>query len=84
VPFFAGQLVVGAAAGLLVSVVVQAEIIQLGGGGGLAALGFVVGFSEAAFLGLITRIGEPVADTPKQSRVTPRSPAECADSDVEP
>jgi hypothetical protein len=67
VPFFAGQLVVGAAAGLLVSVVVQAGIIRVGGGaGGLAALGFVVGFSEAAFLGLISRVGETASGAAKQ------------------
>ena len=67
VPFFLGEVVVGAAAGLLVFVVVNAGIIQLGGGAnGLAAFGFVVGFSEAAFLGLVSRVGETLLGTGKE------------------
>jgi hypothetical protein len=64
VPFFLGEVVVGAAAGLLVFVVVQSGIVQVGGGtNGLAAFAFAVGFSEAAFLGLVARIGETLRDT---------------------
>jgi hypothetical protein len=62
VPFFVGQVIVGAAAGLLAFVTVQSGIVDLGeGSSGTAALGFVLGFSEAAFLGLVGRIGETVA-----------------------
>lgn len=67
VPFYVGEVVVGAAAGLLAYVVVRAGILQVGGGAnGLAALAFVLGFSEAAFLGLVGRVGETLLGTAKE------------------
>jgi len=58
-PFFLGQIVVGAAAGLLAYLVVEAKLVQVGTGEeGIAALAFVVGFSEAAFLRLIDLVGK--------------------------
>jgi hypothetical protein len=57
-PFFVGQAIVGAAAGLFVFAINDAGLVQVNGGlTGTAAFAFVIGFSEAAFLGLITRIG---------------------------
>ena len=57
-PFFLGQVVIGAAAGLVTFLVVQAHIITISGppGVGTAALAFAVGFSEAAFVGLLSRL----------------------------
>jgi hypothetical protein len=53
--------VVGVVAGLLVFLVVRGAILRpTGGVSGLAALAFAAGFSEAAFLGLIRRLGETV------------------------
>jgi hypothetical protein len=58
-PFFLGQVVVGAAAGLLAYLVVEAKLVQVGTDEeGIAALAFVVGFSEAAFLRLIDLVGK--------------------------
>jgi hypothetical protein len=64
IPFFLAQLVVGATAGLLVSVVDGLPIIDLSGPSGVGALSFVAGFSEAAFLGLVTKIAESSGVTP--------------------
>jgi hypothetical protein len=65
IAFFIGQVMVGAAAGLLVFLVVRGEILRpTGGASGLAALAFSAGFSEAAFLGLIRRLGETVGGKP--------------------
>ena len=36
-------------------------IAVAGGAGGVAAVAFAVGFSEAAFVGLLTRLGGSVA-----------------------
>jgi hypothetical protein len=63
--FFTGQVIVGAAAGLVTFLVVQAGIVTISGppGVGGTALAFAVGFSEAAFIGLLGRLagaaGEP-------------------------
>jgi hypothetical protein len=63
--FFIGQIVVGVVAGLLVFLVVRGEILSpTGGMSGLAALAFAAGFSEAALLGLIRRLGETVGSSP--------------------
>jgi hypothetical protein len=57
--FFFGQIVVGVAAGLLAYLVVNAELVRVGtNDAGLAALAFVAGFSEAAFLGLVGLVGK--------------------------
>jgi hypothetical protein len=59
-PFYLGQLLVGAAAGLLGYAADESGIVDVAGGSaGVAALAFALGFSEAAFLGLLARIGEP-------------------------
>jgi hypothetical protein len=56
--FFLGQVVVGAAAGLLTFLVDDGGLVAVAGGGaGVAAVSFAVGFSEAAFVGLLTRLG---------------------------
>ena len=57
-PFYAGQLLVGASAGLLVYAADSSGIVEIAGGSaGVATFGFAVGFSEAAFLRLLARIG---------------------------
>jgi hypothetical protein len=57
--FYVGQVVVGAAAGLLVYVVARAGIVTVGEGtNGIAAFSFAAGFSEAVFLGLVDRMSE--------------------------
>jgi hypothetical protein len=57
-PFYAGQLLVGASAGLLVYAADSSGIVEIAGGSaGVAALAFAVGFSEAAFLRLLARVG---------------------------
>jgi hypothetical protein len=80
-PFFLGQIIVGAAAGLLAFVTARAGIIELGAGtSGLAAFGFVVGFSEAAFLGIVGRIAGGLGEREKDGAETepvPKSPS-CA------
>ena len=64
-PLFAGRLVIGAAAGLLAFVVSTSGALSLGGGdAGLAAFSFALGFSEAAFLGLVNRIASAVEGAP--------------------
>lgn len=57
-PFFVGQIVVGAVAGLLAFVVDDAEAVEIGGGdAGLAAFSFALGYSEAVLIGLIAKLG---------------------------
>ena len=74
-PLFFGQIIVGAAAGLLAFVTAQAGIVRLGGGtSGLAAFGFVLGFSEAAFLGLVGRIAGGPGQHQRDNGTTGRTP----------
>jgi hypothetical protein len=65
-PFYAGQLLVGATAGLLVYAADRSGVVELvGGSAGVATLAFAVGFSEAAFVRLLARVGggeQPKAD----------------------
>jgi hypothetical protein len=59
-PFFCGQVVVGAVAGLLAFLVDQSGVLDVGGEDlGMAALAFAVGFSEAALLGLLGKLAGP-------------------------
>jgi hypothetical protein len=74
-PFFLGQIIVGAAAGLLAFVTARAGIIELGGGtNGLAAFGFVAGFSEAAFVGIVGRIAGELGEREKENGKTEDAP----------
>jgi hypothetical protein len=60
--FFCGQVLVGAAAGVLTFLVDDGGLAAVAGGSaGVAAVAFAVGFSEAAFVGLLTRLGGSVA-----------------------
>jgi hypothetical protein len=60
--FFVGQVLVGTAAGVLTFLVDEGGLVAVAGGGaGVAAVAFAVGFSEAAFVGLLTRLGGTVA-----------------------
>ena len=60
--FFVGQVLVGAAAGVLTFLVDDGGLVAVAGGGaGVATVAFAVGFSEAAFVGLLTRLGGTVA-----------------------
>ncbi|HEY7605441.1 MAG TPA: hypothetical protein VID07_01550 [Actinomycetes bacterium] len=60
--FFVGQLLVGAAAGVLTFLIDDGGLVAVAGGpAGVAAVAFAVGFSEAAFVGLLTRLGGTVA-----------------------
>jgi hypothetical protein len=60
-PFFAGQVLIGAVAGLLTFLVDESGVIDVRGDGvGVAALAFAVGFSEAAFVGLIGKLAAPL------------------------
>lgn len=60
--FFAGQLLVGVAAGILTFLVDQSGMVAIAGeGAGVAAVGFALGFSEAAFLGLLAKLGGTAA-----------------------
>lgn len=72
-PFFLGQVVIGAAAGLVTFLVVQAHIITISGppGVGAAALAFAVGFSEAAFVGLLGRLTGAVGEPDKEKQARP-------------
>lgn len=57
-PFYIGQLMVGATAGLLVYAADRSGLVEIvGGAAGVATLAFVIGFSEAAFLRLLARLG---------------------------
>jgi hypothetical protein len=56
--FFVGQVLIGAAAGVLTFLIDDGGLVSVAGGSaGVAAVGFAVGFSEAAFVGLLTRLG---------------------------
>ena len=60
--FFVGQVLVGVAAGVLTFLVDDGELLAVAGGGaGVAAVAFAVGFSEAAFVGLLTHLGGSLA-----------------------
>ena len=60
--FFVGQVLVGVAAGVLTFLVDDGGLVAVAGGAaGVAAVAFAVGFSEAAFIGLLTRLGGTVA-----------------------
>jgi hypothetical protein len=57
-PFYLGQLLIGATAGLLVYAADRSGVIEIvGDSAGVATLAFAVGFSEAAFVRLLARIG---------------------------
>jgi hypothetical protein len=59
---FVGQVLVGVAAGVLTFLIDDGGLIAVAGGAaGVAAVAFAVGFSEAAFVGLLTRLGGSVA-----------------------
>jgi hypothetical protein len=59
--FFVGQVLVGVAAGVLTFLVDDGGLVAVAGGSaGVAAVAFAVGFSEAAFVGLLTRPAAPV------------------------
>jgi hypothetical protein len=60
--FFVGQVVVGVAGGVLTFLIDDGGLVAVAGGGaGVAAVAFAVGFSEAAFVGLLTRLGGSLA-----------------------
>jgi hypothetical protein len=60
--FFVGQVLVGVAAGVLTFLVDDGGLVAVAGGGaGVAAVAFAVGFSEAAFVGLLARLGGAAA-----------------------
>jgi hypothetical protein len=60
--FFVGQVLVGVAAGVLTFLIDDGGLVAVAGGGaGVAAVAFAIGFSEAAFVGLLTRLGGSVA-----------------------
>jgi hypothetical protein len=60
--FFVGQVLVGVAAGVLTFLIDDGGLVAVAGGAaGVAAVAFTVGFSEAAFVGLLTRLGGSVA-----------------------
>jgi hypothetical protein len=59
---FCGQVLVGVAAGVLTFLIDDGGLVAVAGGSaGVAAVAFAVGFSEAAFVGLLTRLGGSVA-----------------------
>lgn len=67
-PFYAGQLLVGATAGLLVYAADSSGVFEIvGGASGVATLAFAVGFSEAAFLRLLARVGGAESSDEKTS-----------------
>jgi hypothetical protein len=56
--FFLGQVLIGVAAGVVTFLVDNGGLIAVAGGSaGVAAVAFAVGFSEAALVGLLTRLG---------------------------
>jgi len=57
-PFLLGQVVVGAAAGLVAFLVGASGFISISEGAGVTLLAFALGFSEAAFLGLLAKLAE--------------------------
>jgi len=60
--FFLGQVLVGVAAGVLTFLVDDGGLVAVAGGSaGVAAVAFAAGFSEAAFVGLLARLGGSVA-----------------------
>jgi hypothetical protein len=60
--FFVGQVLVGVAAGVITFLVDDGGLVAIAGGSsGVAAVAFAVGFSEAAFIGLLTRLGGAAA-----------------------
>jgi hypothetical protein len=74
-PFFLAQVTVGATAGMLTFLADEAGMITIGGGvSGLAALSFALGFTEAAFLRLIARVGDLAG-----GGATPTPPPDSAD-----
>ena len=58
IPFYAGQLLIGVTAGLLVFSADASGLVAItGGAAGVATVAFAVGFSEAAFVRLLARVG---------------------------
>ena len=70
--FFLGQVIIGAAAGLVTFVVEQADIVTISGppGVGVTGLAFAVGFSEAAFVGLLGRLSGAVGEPDMRNKQT--------------
>ncbi len=65
VPFYLGQLLIGVTAGLLVFAADDSTLVEIAGGAaGVATVAFAVGFSEAAFLRLLARVGGAPAPPP--------------------
>jgi hypothetical protein len=67
-PFIPAQLVIGATAGLLVSLAAKLSDIQLASANAVGAVSFVTGFSEAAFLRLVGKIAELIPETAPSPR----------------
>jgi hypothetical protein len=68
-PLFLAQLAVGVITGLVVSLVTNLPVINLGGPNGVAAFSFGAGLSEATFLKLVSKIaGEPNPAQPPKAR----------------
>jgi hypothetical protein len=68
-PFYAGQLLIGVTAGLLVFAADASGLVAItGGAAGVATVAFAVGFSEAAFVRLLARVGEIERITPTGGR----------------
>ena len=65
VPFYLGQLLIGVTAGLLVFAADDSTLVEVAGGAaGVATVAFAAGFSEAAFLRLLARVGGAPAPAP--------------------
>jgi hypothetical protein len=75
-PFFLGQVVTGAAAGLVTFLVQQTGLITISGpeAVGVTGLAFAVGFSEAAFVGLLDRLVAAVGEPDKEGKSAPQVP----------
>ena len=64
-PFYAGQLLIGVTGGLLVFAADESGLVEVAGGAtGVATVAFAVGFSEAAFIRLLARVGGAARITP--------------------
>ena len=65
IPFYAGQLLIGVTGGLLVFAADESGLVEVAGGAaGVATVAFAVGFSEAAFVRLLARVGGAARITP--------------------
>jgi hypothetical protein len=74
-PFFLGEVVVGVTAGVVMFLVDHSGIVRVSGAGtGVAALAFVVGFSEAAFIGVLARVAGTVRQPGPAASAAPAAP----------